>query len=148
MGIDPAGNTLDGAMPRYQLSLADAADLVAYIKSIGEGVDAGVTETAVRLGVILPPASVARSTNRMMRQVLLSYFARVNAAGGLFNRRVDVAFCDLPPDRTERAAAVREFLTRENIFAVACGDFTGAEGEIARALLETRTPGIAAFAAF
>src|SRR5580698_6972394 len=35
MGIDSGGNTLSPAMPRYDLSLLDAKDLIAYIHQLG-----------------------------------------------------------------------------------------------------------------
>jgi cytochrome c1 len=37
MGLDPASNRLDTAMPRYRLTHAEAAALVAYLGTLGEG---------------------------------------------------------------------------------------------------------------
>src|SRR5271166_6195756 len=42
MGIDPAGNTLQMEMPRFQLSMTDASDLIAYIRQLGQTFDPGV----------------------------------------------------------------------------------------------------------
>ena len=33
-GVDPAGNSLEYPMPRWQMSAQDLTDLVAYIKSL------------------------------------------------------------------------------------------------------------------
>jgi mono/diheme cytochrome c family protein len=33
-GLDPAGNPLDSAMPRWQMSAQDLADLIAYLKTL------------------------------------------------------------------------------------------------------------------
>jgi len=148
MGIDPAGNALNQAMPRYQLTQADASDLVAYIKRLGQAVDPGLTPTTVRLGVILPPQSGIARTSQIVRQTLLDYFIRVNGAGGVFSRRIELAFTELPLNPAQRAGAVRDFLNREEIFAVVCGAFTGAEIEIPAILRDTGTPAIATFAAF
>jgi ABC-type branched-subunit amino acid transport system substrate-binding protein len=134
-------------MPRFQLSLSDASDLVAYIKRLGQAVDPGLTADAIGLGVILP-ASANASTSQNIRKTLLDYFARVNGAGGIFGRRIELTFAELPLNAAQRADAVRAFLAREQIFAVVCGAFTGAEAEMAAVLRDTGTPGIAAFAAF
>jgi hypothetical protein len=145
MGTDAGGNTLDGAMPRFHLSLADAADLVAYVKRLGDSVDPGVTAETVRLGVLTPSRDSARGGRPM--NDLLSYFARVNAGGGIFGRRVELSFAELPTDPAKRAGAVREFLRSEQVFAV-IGDFTGGEAELAATLRDTATPAIAAVAPF
>jgi ABC-type branched-subunit amino acid transport system substrate-binding protein len=147
MGVDPAGHALNNAMPRFQLSLADASDLVAYIKRLGQAVDPGLTADAVGLGVILP-ASANASTSQIVRRVLLDYFARVNGAGGVFGRRIEVTFTELPLNPAQQAGTVRDFLGREQIFAVVCGSLTGAEAEIAAVLRDTGTPAMATFAAF
>jgi mono/diheme cytochrome c family protein len=42
LGIDPAGNKLHMAMPRFRMSLQDMEDLVAYIQQLGTGTDPGV----------------------------------------------------------------------------------------------------------
>lgn len=36
MGLDPAGNALHAAMPRFRMSLEDMEDLVAYLQKLGE----------------------------------------------------------------------------------------------------------------
>ena len=44
--MDPAGNELAVAMPRYQMSPEDIADLIAYLKRIEADRDPGLTETS------------------------------------------------------------------------------------------------------
>ena len=147
MGVDPVGNSLSAAMPRFQLSLADASDLVAFIKRLGEAVDPGLTASKTRLGVILPPSQTA-TAGRIVRQALLEYFERVNSAGGIFNRRIELAFAELPSNPAHRADAVRDFLSNENIFALVSATFAGAEFAIAAVISKTGTPAVAAFAPF
>ena len=53
-GVDPAGNTLLAAMPRYDLSREESADLIAYLKRIASEVDPGLTETTITIGLMLP----------------------------------------------------------------------------------------------
>jgi hypothetical protein len=148
MGIDPAGNPLSGAMPRFQLSMADATDLIAYLKKLDQVVDPGLTDTAVQLGVILPAPSQTSNTNRIIRQALLHCFARVNGAGGVFGRRIELTFVELPADAGQRSDAILAFLHKEQVFAVVGADITGSELEIATIMRNTSTPAIAALAAF
>jgi mono/diheme cytochrome c family protein len=147
MGIDPSGNDLSSAMPRFQLSMAEANDLIAYLKKLGKTVDPGITETTVDLGVILPPPSQATNSNRAVRQAFLSYFARVNEEGGIFSRRIELRFQELPSDPAHRPSAVLAFLEREKVFAIAGSDFRGAEAGISAIMQQTATPAIASFAA-
>ena len=43
-GLDPAGNKLLSAMPRFQMSKADLDDLIAYLKRLGTEIDPGINE--------------------------------------------------------------------------------------------------------
>ena len=87
MGLDPDGRALHQAMPRYTLTLADASDLVAYLKVVGRLSDPGLTETSVRIGVILPLAK----EGTIMREALSRHFAQVNRQGGIFGRTIELA---------------------------------------------------------
>ena len=147
MGIDPAGNTLQTEMPRFQLSMADASYLIAYIEQLGQTVEPGVTATTVRLGVILSTDSYTHS-NAILRNILLDYFARVNGAGGIFGRRIELSFLELPLDRSTTMKTVRDFLGKEQVFAVTAADFSGRESELAAMMREYGTPSIATFALF
>lgn len=146
LGIDPAGNSLDSAMPRFQLFNDDFSDLVAYIKRLAQSVDPGLTATTVRLGVILPPSARLANMNRLVREALLGYFARVNGMGGIFSRRVELSFTELPVNRAETVTALRDFIKNEQVFALVAGFLTGAEAEVAGVLRETGTPSVGAFA--
>ena len=147
MGIDPAGNTLSKAMPRFQLSMADAADLVAYIKKLGQQIDPGLTGTTVRVGVILPAASQT-NTSRIMRRALVDCFDRVNAGGGIFGRRIELIFTEIPLDGARRSEAILDFVQKEGVFTVVGADLDGVEAGFAQAMLDTQTPAIASVPPF
>lgn len=55
-GIDPAGNRLDPAMPRFELTLADQRNLTAYLKRLADERDPGVEEGVLRLARCCPRA--------------------------------------------------------------------------------------------
>jgi mono/diheme cytochrome c family protein len=141
MGFDPAGNTLDPAMPRYQMLMRDADDLVAYLRTLGAAPDPGLTSTAIRIGVLLSPD---REKAAAVRDVMEAY---AKALPELYGRRIELRFLELPDDAGARAAAVQAFLDREQPFALAASSLLGAEEAIEKVLEENGTPALASFAA-
>jgi ABC-type branched-subunit amino acid transport system substrate-binding protein len=95
-GIDPAGNRLDGAMPRYTMSNQELDALVAYLKRLGEDRDPGLTDAEIRIGGILPDTDVAGGLGAALAELLEAYFARVNEAGGIYDRRIAFSLVDTP----------------------------------------------------
>jgi len=142
LGIDPAGNRLHVAMPRYRLALQDAADLVAYLKRLGHDDDPGLTADAIALGVLLPggdrPEAAAEAA--AVRAVLEARFAQLDREGGVYGRRLEPHFARLPDPPAARAAALRELLAREPPFALVGAYLTGAEAEMAAAVAEAAVP--------
>ena len=81
-GLNTAGQPLHRAMPRFRMSRPQLDALVAYLRVLNteEDLETGVTATAVRFGAA---GACARSR---IEQV----FARVNEAGGVYGRRVEL----------------------------------------------------------
>ena len=94
VGIDPAGNQLHMAMPRFQMSHQDLADLITYLKQLGKSLDPGLTETTIEVGTILPPGRRLAEMSQAVRAVLEAYFDEVNQAGGIYNRRIVLRFAE------------------------------------------------------
>jgi ABC-type branched-subunit amino acid transport system substrate-binding protein len=82
MGIDTGGNRLDPVMPRFGLSLSDAAALVAYLMRLGSLAEPGLGDRSLVVGTVLRQGSTA------MRQVLAAYVDEINRHGGLFGRQL------------------------------------------------------------
>src|SRR5688500_8585915 len=95
-GVDPAGNVLLTAMPRYRMSAEDMADLIAYLKRIETDRDPGLTDTGIEVGVIIPSKGALAETGAAMRQVLAAAFEDVNARGGVFNRKITLRVVETP----------------------------------------------------
>jgi mono/diheme cytochrome c family protein len=93
-GVDPAGNALLAAMPRYDLSREDSADLIAYLKRIASEVDPGLTETTITVGLMLPSKGALMDLGAAMKDVLTAYFDSINSGGGIFNRRIELKIVD------------------------------------------------------
>ena len=137
-GLDPAGNRLDWAMPRYALSRGDAEALVAHLKRLGEERMPGVSEAALRIGTILPEAKRAPPAGAM-RAALAAYVEQVNRAGGLHQRRLELVVAGDYREARERFAA-------EPVFAL-IGPFDPEhEGELHALIEETHLPVVGALA--
>ncbi|MEP7339356.1 MAG: ABC transporter substrate-binding protein, partial [Acidobacteriota bacterium] len=145
LGVDAAGNPLHTAMPRYQMSLRDAEDLIAYLKRLGRNAEPGVTENTIRIGVILPPVARAAEMNRAVKGLLAGYFDEINRGGGIFARKVEVRFIESPDSPEATATVVRAALDQEQLFALIGNSLSGADEAIARLAEEKEIPLFGAF---
>lgn len=145
MGTDPGGNKLHVAMPRFRMSLQDMADLTAYLKRLGSEPEPGVSETAVRVGVVLPPAGPLTPLGKAVRAALEAQAAAWNAQGGIYGRQVEIRFLEPPAEPAARRAAVDDFLAREQIFAGVAAFLPGADAELAALFTERQVPLIGPF---
>ncbi|MDT7808439.1 MAG: hypothetical protein QOJ70_2252 [Acidobacteriota bacterium] len=140
-GIDPEGNTLLAAMPRYMMSADDAADLLSYLKRIEEDRDPGLTDAAVKVGMILPPkGSALAEMGSAMRDVLASYFEEVNSRGGIYGRRIELQFAESGTDAAASAASARRLIQEGQVFALVSGLSVGADREHAALAQELEVP--------
>jgi hypothetical protein len=69
-------------MPRFHLSMTDAAVLLAYIKRLGTLPEAGLDDHSLMLGTVLDSHNVA------IGLALSAYIEKVNQDGGLFGRQL------------------------------------------------------------
>ena len=83
-GIDPSGQPLAPAMPRYSLIAQESADLASYLRQIGERAIPGVSDDTILLGWRAP----AGASTAVASRVLDAWCADVNATGGVFRRRL------------------------------------------------------------
>lgn len=145
MGIDPAGNPVNVAMPRYRMSQQDMADLISYIKKLGHESDPGVSAAAVRIGAVLPPPGPLSSMSQAVRQALTARFAEADTAGGLWGRRIELHSLELSGPPQGWPAQVKDFLRKEEVFAVVGAFLAGADRELAGVFEEAEVPLIGPF---
>ncbi|HEU4770059.1 MAG TPA: ABC transporter substrate-binding protein [Pyrinomonadaceae bacterium] len=143
-GLDPAGNQLAVAMPRYEMSPEDMADLIAYIKRIESDRDPGLTETSIKVGTIVPKQGGLAEIGAAMKDVLTAYFANVNENGGIYNRRIELQTIDTGADAAATAANVRTAVEKAETFALVSGLSAGADKELATVTRETEVPFVGA----
>lgn len=141
MGLDPAGNPLHVAMPRFRMSQQDMADLTAYLRLLGRETEPGVGADAVRIGAVLPPSTVA-GMGKAVREALT---ARFEEAGSLWGRRIEVRALELSGPPQGWPGQVKGFLGKEEVFAVAGAFLAGADRELATAFEELEVPLVGPF---
>jgi len=139
-GADPAGNVLDNAMPRYRMADEDLADLLAYIKAIDSDLDAGIGESTVRIGTLLPTSGQLAPLGNAMRSVLEAYFADINAGGGINGRTIELVVAPYDQDATEAIWQLRDLVRNQSVFALVSGYVEGLEGEVAALAEEAGIP--------
>jgi len=139
-GVDPAGNELAKAMPRYQMSPEDVADLVAYLKRIETDRDPGLTETTIKVATIVPKAGALADIGAAMKDVLTAYFANVNDKGGIYNRRIELQTIDTGADAATTATNVKKSIENGELFAIVSGLSAGADKELAAIARDTEIP--------
>jgi len=131
MGIDSSGNQLGLTMPRYQMSLGDMNAVLAYLKKLDEVHDPGVTADTIRVGVLLPPRDHLAGVADAVRSVLRAFVDTRNAGERLYDRKIELVFCDSGGTPAARAAAATAFIAREKPFALVSSFTDGADDELA-----------------
>jgi ABC-type branched-subunit amino acid transport system substrate-binding protein len=143
-GLDPAGNELLVAMPRFEMAPEDIADLLAYLKRIETDRDPGLTETTIKVGTILPKNGALAETGAAMKDVLTAYFANVNDKGGIYNRRIELQTIDAGPDAATTAAHAKTSIDNGDLFALVSGLSAGADKELAALTRDAEIPFVGA----
>lgn len=104
-GKDPLGREFDPVMPRYDLSAADSAHLVAYLRSIDNTPAPGVTRSVIHFATVVMKG-IEPEERRAMLQVMDAYFRWKNAeVAGLLVRPGHAAFYD-----SDSYSALREWV--------------------------------------
>src|SRR5215203_5740310 len=145
LGLDPAGNPLHVAMPRFRMSLKDMDDLLAYLQQLGTESDPGVGGGSLRVGVILPPAGPLSGMGKALRAALTARFDALNKEGGIYGRQVEPRFLEAPGPPEQRRAWTADFLQREEVFAGVAAFLAGADAELAGLFQEKRIPLVGPF---
>jgi ABC-type branched-subunit amino acid transport system substrate-binding protein len=143
-GMDPAGNDLDPAHPRYEMEQEDLEDLLAYIKVLGREPVPGVTDDQVRVGMLLPGSGPLAEAGREMRALLEGIFADVNERGALYRRALTLVPASFDPSKEgDDLTAARDLLKRRDVFCFLANLAVPTDGDVAKFLAEEKVPVIA-----
>jgi ABC-type branched-subunit amino acid transport system substrate-binding protein len=106
LGIDPAGNRLDPAMPRFDMAAEDLDALIAYLKQLGSGSAPGVTATTIALGMLVAGEGPLAAAGDAAAALVEAYLADINGEAALYGRTVALRIERLPGDPTAGEAAL------------------------------------------
>jgi len=117
-GIYPGGQRGDPSMPLYRISDRDRDDLLAYMKLVGTILDPGLSGAVIRIGTLVPSKGPLGEIGRVLREVLQAYFDDVNAAGGIYGRRLELVVHDMPIAEESAPARLTAWLVEQEPFAL------------------------------
>jgi len=147
-GVDPAGNSLDPVMPRYSMSDADMASLLAYIKVVEHDLDPGIGKGSVRIGTALPTKGKLADVGSGMRKLLAARIAELNRGGGVNGRKLELTVAGYDSDAGSGLDAVKRLAGKDRVFALVSGFFPAAEGEVAAYAESEKIPLVGPFTLF
>ena len=139
-GIDPAGNRLDPAMPRYALERKDMAALVTYLKRLETDLSPGLTEDTIQVGTILPLKGPLAATGEEAKAVLAAYFGAINAQGGIYGRKIELQVAEVGDTRDATLVNARQLLAGKPVFAVVSAFTAGVDKEMAELMEREAVP--------
>ena len=139
-GLDPAGNRLNPAMPRFVMSLRDLRNLTAYIKRLEDDRDSGLHDEVLRLGTLLPGGGPLAGLGQTVQALLEGVLAGINESGGIHGRRLELVVVDPGADRASAEAALGELLERRDVFALVAPLAPALEGRYAELLAASGVP--------
>lgn len=139
-GVDPGGNKLLNAMPRYQMTKEDLADLVVYLKRLGTDLDPGISENQIAIGSTLPATGPLAEMGAAVKDIVNAYFAEVNSQGGIYNRRLELKVSETGSTPAATRANVERLINDEKVFAMTSAFLAGAESELAPVFAQLEVP--------
>ena len=139
-GIDPAGNKLLQAMPRYSMSREDLSDLVAYLQLVGKDAQPGVSDNKIVIGTIVPAKGNLVELGQAATAVTRAVFEELNGQGGIFGRRLDLQLIETAdtPDATRQK--LEPLLKDQHLFAMSSAVIAGLENELLPLFAQQETP--------
>jgi ABC-type branched-subunit amino acid transport system substrate-binding protein len=146
-GVDPAGNQLAAAMPKYRMSREDMDDLIAYIKRLTDDRDPGITETTIKVGTLLPMTGPLAEIGGVAKTVIAGYFNDINDGGGIYNRRLELYVADAP-DASSISASAKRLIEDEQVFCLAGAFTAGADDDAFELMKSAETPLVGPFTLF
>ena len=140
-GLDPAGNVLASAHPRFGMDREDLDDLLAYMKVMDSEPVPGVTDNAVRVGILFPATGPLAEGAREVRALLSGYAAEANSRGGFYNRRLELVEVPFDPSAGGAAlAAARAAVESEGVLCFLANIGIPTDSAAARFLAKERVP--------
>lgn len=134
-GVDPAGNPLHPAMPRYRFSDNDMQALIDYLKRLDDLSAPGVSDEVIRVGTLQPSKGPLLEISYDVRQLLHGYFKQLNDRGGIYGRRIELLVVEYDPNRmATQTAAIENLLAGQGVICTLANLGPAATGRIVHGL--------------
>ena len=147
-GLDPGGNKLLPVMPRYAMSREDIADLLLYLGRLGKDNDPGLHDAKILVGTLVPTRGNLAEMGNVIRSVTAAVFADVNAAGGIYNRRLELTVAETGDTPAATRANLERSFNAEPVFAMVGNFIAGSEKESLAFSDQKEIPLIGSFALY
>jgi len=144
-GLDPGGNKLLPVMPRYSMSREDMADLILYMGRLGKDMDPGIEENKIVIGTLVPASGALAELGQTIKLVTSAVFADVNAAGGIYNRKLELSVAETGDSPAATRAKLDRTLTAAPVFAMTGTFIAGSEKEVLSLTSQKEIPQIGPF---
>lgn len=135
-------------MPLYDMSEQDLDDLAAYLQRLGTLDPPGVSAQEIVIATLVPLEGSLAPLGEAIEQILGAYFTQVNAAGGIFGRKLKLAIYPLPGDGSFPAAKVAGWLDKHQPFALLSPVLTDPRADLNALQESTLLPAIGPFTLF
>ena len=139
-GLDPAGNKLLQAMPRYVMSREDIADLVAYLQLVGKERAPGVTDNKIVIGTLVPSSGYLVEMGQVVTAATKAVFSELNNQGGIYGRQLELQVIETPEGGLATRAKLEPLLKSQQVFAMSAAIIANVEKEIVPLFSENETP--------
>ncbi|HWP45436.1 MAG TPA: ABC transporter substrate-binding protein [Blastocatellia bacterium] len=119
-GIGSGGEKLHPGMPRYKMTSAQMADLIAYLKRMGgeADLDPGLTGETIKVGAALPVTGPLAAIGEDVKMALEAIFTDINSQGGIYGRKFELVVEDSGGHSDGALEATRRLVERDGVFAL------------------------------
>jgi branched-chain amino acid transport system substrate-binding protein len=104
-----------GNMKRYWRGFALLATLVVAFFGLA---DIGLTEDTIKIGVVGPRTGTAAATGKAFEEGIALALDKINGAGGLLGKKVEVVFEDTAGDPAKAASGIEKLITKDKVVIV------------------------------
>lgn len=138
-GVDPAGGRLHPGMPLYKMTGEQMADLIAYLKKLGNESDTetGVTDETIKIGAALPLTGTLAQVGEDVKATLSASLAEINEQGGIYGRRFELVVQDSRGDAVQTLEATRRLIEQDGVFALV-GSFEPGDSSAINQLIKSK----------
>lgn len=130
-GVDPAGRPLAPTMPVYRMPDEDLTALIAYLKRLGVEREAGVTDSVIRLGTLLPSRGRFGGLGQAMEAMLRACLSEINRQGGIYSRTLELEVIEVGDSPQSGLEALKRRVEGGTVFALLAPFVVGVDREMA-----------------